>query len=300
MTLKVFLELVEIKAKTASILPCLLGFCFAWYHYHHFAWLPALVFFVAMVLFNMAVDMLDNYHDFVHAIDTEDYQQNTNIIGRESLSASQILKALIALVVVAAILGLYLVYLVGLPVLWLGIFCFAIGFLYSSGPFPMSGLPVGEFFSGFTMGVMITLISVYVNTTPVFAWSWSNLLAVWAVALANELWISNLLLTNNICDAREDEDNHRHTIIHFIGVRAGLWAFAIKNALALLAIAITVFLGLQPWTVLLTWLLIPFIVKQTRILFHKQVKLETFSTAVKILFVGSLTQVITFAIGLLL
>lgn len=91
MTLKVFLELVEIKAKTASILPCLLGFCFAWYHYQRFEWLPALVFFVAMVLFNMAVDMLDNYHDFVHAVDTEDYQQNTNIIGRESLSAQQIL-----------------------------------------------------------------------------------------------------------------------------------------------------------------------------------------------------------------
>lgn len=300
MTLKVFLELVEIKAKTASILPCLLGFCFAWYHYQRFEWLPALVFFVAMVLFNMAVDMLDNYHDFVHAVDTEDYQQNTNIIGRESLSAQQILKALIVLVVIAGILGLWLVYLVGLPVLWMGIFCFAIGFLYSSGPFPMSGLPVGEFFSGFTMGVMITLISVYVNTFSVFTWSWSNLLSIWAVALANELWISNLLLTNNICDAKEDEDNHRHTIIHFIGIRAGLWAFAIKNALALMTIAITVLIGLQPWTVLATWLLIPFIIQQTRLLFQKQVKKETFSTAVKILFFGSLTQVITFALGILL
>lgn len=164
----------------------------------------------------------------------------------------------------------------------------------------MSGLPVGEFFSGFTMGVMITLISVYVNTFSVFTWSWSNLLSIWAVALANELWISNLLLTNNICDAKEDEDNHRHTIIHFIGIRAGLWAFAIKNALALMAIAITVLIGLQPWTVLATWLLIPFIIQQTRLLFQKQVKKETFSTAVKILFFGSLTQVITFALGILL
>ena len=67
-----------------------------------------------------------------------------------------------------------------------------------------------------------------------------------------------------------------------------------------MAIAITVLIGLQPWTVLATWLLIPFIIQQTRLLFQKQVKKETFTTAVKILFFGSLTQVITFALGILL
>ncbi|URL82346.1 prenyltransferase [Limosilactobacillus fermentum] len=299
MSVKVFLELVEIKAKTASVLPFILGLFLAAYHYHTVQPMLALLFFIAMFLFNMAVDMLDNYHDYVHAVDTEDYQQNTNIIGRENLSPHLVLAMLITLVVIAALLGIYLVTQLGLTLLWLGVFCFAVGFLYSSGPFPLSGLPVGEFFSGFTMGFMITLISVFVNTGADFTWSWTNLGVIFLVALPDELWISNLLLANNICDEQEDNDNHRHTIVHFIGKKWALYAFAVKNTIAFLAIIAAAVLRLTPWTVLLTLLSIPFVVKQTKLLFNKQVKKETFPAAIRILLIGSFVQVVTFAVGLI-
>lgn len=298
MPLKVFLELVEIKAKTASILPFLLGLCLSSYYYHTIHWGLAILFFIAMLMFNMAVDMLDNYHDYTHAVDTEDYQKNTNIIGRENLSPRLVLGMLVSLVVVAGLIGIYLVFQVGLPLLWMGMFCFAVGFLYSSGPFPLSGLPLGEFFSGFTMGFMITLISVYVNSFTTFGWTWADLGIVFLVALPDELWISNLMLANNICDAQEDEDNQRKTIVHFIGKRAALMAYAIKGVVAFLAIILAAVLRLTPWTVLLTLLIIPFVYHQTKILFAKQVKRETFPTAIKILLVGSTVQVVTFALGL--
>lgn len=163
----------------------------------------------------------------------------------------------------------------------------------------MNGLPVGEFFSGFTMGFMIMLISVYINKTGIFDWSWSNLLKIWLVALPCELWISNLMLANNICDAQEDEDNHRHTIIHFIGVQQGLNSFTTKNVITFLAIITAVMARLAPWTMLLTLLIIPFVVKQTKLLYHEQVKKRTFPCAVKILLVGSLAQVITYGVGVL-
>ncbi len=298
MSLNVFLELVEIKAKTASILPMLLGVCLSVYYYHSLNLLNSVLFFIAMLLFNMAVDMMDNYNDYNHAIDTVDYKKNTNIIGRENISPRLVLGLLLAFSIVAGLIGIYLVTRVGLP-LWMGIFCFAIGILYSSGPFPLSGLPVGEFASGFTMGFMITLISVFINVGPQFTWSWANIGVVFLVALPDELWISNLLLANNICDAGEDEDNRRHTVIHFIGQKNGLYAFAIKNVLAFLAIIFAAVLRFTPWTVLLTLLIIPFVVKQTRMLFAKQVKKETFPCAVKILLIGSLVQVVTFAIGMI-
>ena len=299
MSLNVFLELVEIKAKTASILPMLLGVCLSVYYYHSLNLLNSVLFFIAMLLFNMAVDMMDNYNDYNHAIDTVDYKKNTNIIGRENISPRLVLGLLLAFSIVAGLIGIYLVTRVGLPLLWMGIFCFAIGILYSSGPFPLSGLPVGEFASGFTMGFMITLISVFINVGPQFTWSWANIGVVFLVALPDELWISNLLLANNICDAGEDEDNRRHTVIHFIGQKNGLYAFAIKNVLAFLAIIFAAVLHFTPWTVLLTLLIIPFVVKQTRMLFAKQVKKETFPCAVKILLIGSLVQVVTFAIVLI-
>lgn len=298
-SLDVFLELVEIKAKTASILPMLLGVCMSVYYYHSFNLINSILFFIAMLLFNMAVDMTDNYNDYNHAVDTEDYKKNTNIIGREKISPRLVLTLILIFSIIAAGIGIYLVTRVGLPLLWMGIFCFAVGILYSSGPFPMNGLPVGEFFSGFTMGFMIMLISVYINKTGSFDWSWSNLLKIWLVALPCELWISNLMLANNICDAQEDEDNHRHTIIHFIGVQQGLNSFTTKNVIAFLAIITAVMARLAPWTMLLTLLIIPFVVKQTKLLYHEQVKKRTFPCAVKILLVGSLAQVITYGVGVL-
>ncbi|HJG17000.1 prenyltransferase [Limosilactobacillus vaginalis] len=299
MSLDVFLELVEIKAKTASILPMLLGVCMSVYYYHSFNLINSILFFIAMLLFNMAVDMMDNYNDYNHAVDTEDYKKNTNIIGREKISPRLVLTLILIFSIIAAGIGIYLVTRVGLPLLWMGIFCFAVGILYSSGPFPMNGLPVGEFFSGFTMGFMIMLISVYINKTGIFDSSWSNLLKIWLVALPCELWISNLMLANNICDAQEDEDNHRHTIIHFIGVQQGLNSFTTKNVIAFLAIITAVMARLAPWTMLLTLLIIPFVVKQTKLLYHEQVKKRTFPCAVKILLVGSLAQVITYGVGVL-
>ena len=298
-SLDVFLELVEIKAKTASILPMLLGVCMSVYYYHSFNLINSILFFIAMLLFNMAVDMMDNYNDYNHAVDTEDYKKNTNIIGREKISPRLVLTLILIFSIMAGGIGIYLVTRVGLPLLWMGIFCFAVGILYSSGPFPMNGLPVGEFFSGFTMGFMIMLISVYINKTGSFDWSWSNLLKIWLVALPCELWISNLMLANNICDAQEDEDNHRHTIIHFIGVQQGLNSFTTKNVIAFLAIITAVMARLAPWTMLLTLLIIPFVVKQTKLLYHEQVKKRTFPCAVKILLVGSLAQVITYGVGVL-
>ena len=62
MSLKVFLELIEVKAKAASLLPFLLGVGYSIWYYHAFDWRVMLVFLIAMLLFNMAVDVMDNYN----------------------------------------------------------------------------------------------------------------------------------------------------------------------------------------------------------------------------------------------
>ncbi|AEG39856.1 prenyltransferase [Lactobacillus kefiranofaciens] len=298
MSVSTFLELVEIKAKTASVMPFLLGLCFSAYYYHSINWGVSAVFFIAMFMFNMVVDMLDNYNDYYHA-DSQSYQQKTNIIGRENINPKLVRNLIISLTAVSAILGLWLVYTAGLAVLWLGIFCFLIGYLYSSGPHPISSLPLGELASGFTMGFMIALISVYLNAYQVFTWNWLSVGQVFLLALADELWISNLMLANNICDAQEDEDNHRKTIVHFIGKKAALTAFSIKNVLAFAVIILLPFLKLAPATVWLTVLIVPFVYKQNKLLLAKQVKTETFICAVKTLLIGSLTYVVTYMIGFL-
>ncbi|OTN87915.1 1,4-dihydroxy-2-naphthoate octaprenyltransferase [Enterococcus sp. 7E2_DIV0204] len=295
---EVFFELVELKAKTASVLPFLLGICFSWYHYGSVHLGFVLIYFIAMFIFNMAVDILDNYNDYHHAKEGHDYKDKTNIIGREHLSLSMIRRWIIWMVAISALIGIGLSLFVGWPLLWMGLYCYLIGIFYSSGPKPLSSLPLGEVFSGFTMGFMIMLICVYINTFDSFQWTAENIGRIFLVSLPNTCLIANLMLANNICDLEEDETNQRFTLVHYLGKKTALQLFVGLIMIAFISIILSVVLGLAPMTMLLTLLVLPFIWKQTKLFLNEQVKTKTFICAVRILAVGALAQVVFFAIGL--
>lgn len=101
-----------------------------------------------MFIFNMAVDILDNYNDYLHAKEGHDYKEKTNIIGRESLSLIQLRQWIIWMILLSAALGIGLSFVVGFPLIWMGLYCYLVGIFYSSGPKPLSSLPLGEFFRG--------------------------------------------------------------------------------------------------------------------------------------------------------
>lgn len=300
MTLSVFLELVEFKAKTASILPFFIGICYSWYNYQSIHLGYVLLYFAAMLIFNMAVDILDNYNDYHHATEVHDYKEKTNIIGREQLSVRLVFWLMVSMITLSALMGIGLAIVVGWPLFWMGLYCYLVGIFYSSGPRPLSSLPLGEFFSGFTMGFMISLICVYLNAYQVFEWNVATIGSIFLVSLPNTLWIANLMLANNICDLDEDEKNNRYTLVHYLGKPQALRVFAAMNILAFVAILAAVVLDIAPWSVVLTFLAAPFVWQQTKRLMEKQIKRETFICAVRILAVGAFVQVITFALGLIL
>ena len=298
MNFKIFAELIELKAKTASVFPFILGVAYSLYHYQIANFGPLIIYFVAMFCFNCFVDIWDNYNDYHKAVDTEDYKKNTNIIGRENLSLSLIKGLLLFFFSISLILGLIVAGLVGWPVFWLGLFCYFIGVFYSAGPKPLSSLPVGELASGLTMGYLIFLICVYINTSTVFIWNFGTLASTFLVALPSTLLIANLMLANNTCDLEEDEGNHRYTIVHYIGKKNALrwWTSAI--VLAYIFIVVAVVLGLISPLMLLMFILLPFIIKQARPYLQRQVKSETFIASVKILMVFSLLQAILMVLAL--
>ncbi|MFK4935082.1 prenyltransferase [Lactococcus garvieae] len=300
MNFKIFAELIELKAKTASVFPFILGVAYSLYHYQIANFGPLIIYFVAMFCFNCFVDIWDNYNDYHKAVDTEDYKKNTNIIGRENLSLSLIKGLLLFFFSLSLILGLIVAGLVGWPVFWLGLFCYFIGIFYSAGPKPLSSLPVGELASGLTMGYLIFLICVYINTSAVFVWDFATLASTFLVALPSTLLIANLMLANNTCDLEEDEGNHRYTIVHYIGRKNALRWWTLAIILAYISIVWAVVLGLISPLMLLMFILLPFIIKQARPYLQRQVKSETFIASVKILMVFSLLQAVLMLLALVL
>lgn len=296
MSLTVFLELVEFKAKTASVLPFFIGICFSLYNFHKLHLGLVLLFFVAMFIFNMAVDILDNYNDYHHATEIHDYREKTNIIGREKIDLKLVFNLMVGMIVVSALIGIGLTFVVGWPFLLMGLFCYGVGIFYSSGPKPLSSLPLGEIFSGLTMGFMITCLCVYLNAFEVFQWNFRTLSEIFLISLPNTLWIANLMLANNICDLEEDEKNERFTLVYYLGKQAAIDLFIGLNVAAFMAVILAVLIGIAPWTMLGTFFVAPFIFKQVLLFLEKQIKRETFICVVRILAVGAVAQVISFAI----
>lgn len=299
MNFKIFAELIELKAKTASIFPFLLGLAYSLYHYQSVNLSALAIYFVAMFMFNCFVDIWDNYNDYHKAVDTDDYQKNTNIIGRENLSMGLIKSLLAFFFFGSLILGIIVALMTGWAVFWLGLLCYAVGVFYAGGPKPLSSLPLGELLSGLTMGYVIFLICLYINSSQNFVWSFANLATTFLIALPNTLLIANLMLANNTCDLEEDEANHRYTIVHYIGKKAALILWTTALILAFVAIVVAVILGLLSPIMLLILLIPPLMIKFARPYLQKQVKKETFISSVKILMVFQLVQVLLFFVSLI-
>ncbi|BDZ30431.1 1,4-dihydroxy-2-naphthoate polyprenyltransferase [Lactiplantibacillus sp. WILCCON 0030] len=299
---KVFLEFVEIKSLIASVLPFVLGSLYAVYNYHqvHLGYL--LLFFIASSLFHMATNANDNYQDFLHAPRdkaNQEFLEATNVVGVNQISISQARTITFGLGGVSLLLGLWLVTQTGWPLLWMGLYSYAVGYFYAGGPKPISAGPFGEFFSGFTMGFMIFWISVYINTFDVAPITWQSTANVLISAGLAIFAISNIMLANNICDRDEDIALGRHTIVSYFGKRVMLQVFAWSYIVGYVCLMIAVWLGVLPKLSLLTLLSVIPVLKNTRQFMRKQVKRETFILAIKNASIICLTFVVCMGLGLI-
>lgn len=297
MSWNVFAELVELKAKTASVFPFVLGMAYSWYHYQQVSIGNMVFFFIAMVLFNMAVDILDNYMDYHNATDLHDYKEETNIIGREKLSLPLVRNLMIGFIAVSAAMGVYLASQTSWVILWLGLISYSVGIFYSAGPKPLSSLPVGEVASGFAMGFVIPLICVYLNIYDLTPFTWQLVGQVLVMSLPAVFAIANLMLANNTCDLEEDLLNNRHTLVSYIGKKVAINLFWFLAISPFVVTTLAVITGLIPWTVLGLWFIFPIIWKNTLAFSQRQVKLDTFPLAIKNLALTVMLYAVLFVIG---
>lgn len=297
MTLAIFSELIELKAKAASIFPFILGMAYSWFHYQKINISYMVVFFIAMLLFNMAVDILDNYMDYHHATEDHDYKEKTNIIGRENLSLPLIKNMIVGLITVSALIGIWLAYQTTWLVLFLGIISYSVGIFYSAGPKPLSSLPVGEVASGLAMGYIIPLICVYLNIYDLKFSTLEVLTEVFIMTIPAVFYIANLMLANNICDLEEDVLNKRYTLVYYLGKNNSLKLFSALAYLPFIIISIAVVLKIIPVFVLAIWLIVPIVNKNVKTFVRKQNKIETFPLAIKNLVVMMISYALLFVIG---
>lgn len=293
MTLKVFLKLVEIQTKIASLFPFLLGILFAQFYFDTINIGNTLLFFLAMLLFDLTTTAINNLMDYQKAKDVS-YKENTNIIGQEKIAEKTVIQLILMMLTFASLLGLWLVFRTNILLLFLGGACFIVGIFYTFGPLPISRMPLGEALSGVVMGFGIFFIAVYVNVAPTTLIDLSfhgttfllegnvlTILKIFLVSLPTVFLIANIMLANNTCDLEQDISNHRFTLPFYIGKSNAVLLFnLLMYASYVMVILAVIFRLLHPLLLGVLITLIP-IRKNLQQFNQRQVKEETFSVAIK-------------------
>lgn len=308
LTLKAFLEFVEIKTKVASVFPMLIGILWSIYHYRIFNWLNTLVFVLAAICFDMCTTAINNTMDYKKALD-EEYKQKDNVIGQYKLDYKQMVSIIFALLIVAVALSLILVMLTDIVLLPIGALCFLIGIFYTFGPIPLSRMPLGEVFSGVTMGFGIFFIAIFIQNpsillhmtfnmqTITLGIHWQELLLTLLMSLPLVCLIANIMLANNLCDYEQDVKNNRFTLVHYITKPIGVKLYVVLSIMPWICWAAYIIFGLLP-----IWTFVAFVLAYVRHLpsvkrfIQKQIKRETFIESIKsfVLFSGIYVVVLIF------
>lgn len=311
MPITTFFKLVEIQTKLASLFPFLLGTLFAAYYFNAFNLINTLIFFVAMLIFDMTTTAINNLVDYQKAKD-KGYKDEVNVIGQEKIPEKLVIRLIIGMLIVAMLLGFLLVFRTNIILLVIGAGCFFIGIFYTFGPIPISRMPLGEPISGLVMGFGIFFIAAFVTIkdTNLLSLLFSeqsfilegnliSILSLFFVSLPTVFLIANIMLANNTCDLEQDIVNHRYTLPFYIGKKQAVQLFNGLVYLSYVVIVLAVLLGLlHPVLLLLLGTIIP-MRKNLAVYNDKQVKSETFVIAIKNIVLFSSSEVVLLAISLL-
>ncbi|WP_230082366.1 MULTISPECIES: 1,4-dihydroxy-2-naphthoate polyprenyltransferase [Streptococcus] len=291
-TLPIFLEFIELRTKVASVFPMLLGILWSLYRYHVFTPLNTFLFVLAVLSFDMCTTAINNTMDYVKAKD-QVYRKEKNVIGRHQLDFRQMVEIIFFLLFFSIAISLMLVWRTDLMLLPLGAVCFVIGICYTFGPIPLSRMPLGEIFSGVTMGLGIFFLAVFVQAPPqllvsrfVGQWfqlqvAWGKFLEIGLMSLPLVCLIANIMLANNLCDLEEDIRNDRHTLVFHIGRQKGLLLYTCLSMLSWILWLLYPLLGFLPYWAWIGCGVAFLSYKSLGRFLEKQIKGETFVEAVK-------------------
>ena len=237
-TVKKYWQLMRPHTLTAAVVPVLVGTAAAKIYLlgseDHLKFSLFLAMLLACLLIQAATNMFNEYYDFKKGLDDHTSVGIGGAIVRNGMSPKQVMNLAIAFYIIAALLGIFLAIQSSFWIIPVGIVCMAIGYLYTGGPIPISWTPFGELFSGLFMGMIIILLSFFIQTGNVQGYAvWLSIPIVITIGLIN--------MGNNIRDRVKDKASGRKTLPILLGKRASVIFMAIMYAIAYIIVIITAF-----------------------------------------------------------
>lgn len=208
-----FVRLARVPTLTATAVPLMVGGALGLSEgkFDLLSWLDI---FIVAFLMQIATNVLNEYGDYRHGVDTVPSPGFAGLIVSGETPARSILFIAATCYACAFVLGMTLVLTRGILMLLLGVAAIVAGILYSEGPFPISSTPFGELLVAVVMGPIEVVAANLAASGEI-----SNLAVIFSIPVS--LMIAAILLTNNLRDLDKDSDHGRKTLVVLIGRKLG-------------------------------------------------------------------------------
>lgn len=234
---------------TAAVSPVIVGTAIAAYA-GSFHIVTFLVTFFSCLFLQIGTNYFNEYFDYRYGLDHAGSLGAMTVIFREEMTANQVLGGGIACFVIAALLGLYLIFTIGPVILLFGLAGMLIAYFYSARPFKFSSRGLGDILVFLAMGFLMTWGSYYVQIP---GWSWS----AFAASIPVGFLVTAILNMNNVRDYQDDLAVAKRTLPVRFGLKFGQRFHAFLLIGSYIAVTLFVLLGLLPLYSLAVWLTFP-------------------------------------------
>lgn len=251
-SLKAWMLAFRPKLLPASAMPVIVASALT-LHNHRFQWIPTLVCLLFAMLAQTASNIADDYFDFKKGTDrAEDRLGPQKACANGYIAPEKVKKAAFLTLLIAALIGSTLIAYGGWEMIFVGMAVCICALAYTTGPFPLSYLGLGDLFVLIFYGIVPVGFTYYVQTHL-----WPVKVTIAGIAMG--LIAINILIANNYRDKEADEISHKRTVIVRFGRKFGRRFYFFNGVTAILLCQYFWCINMAG-AALLPWIALPFIV----------------------------------------
>ncbi|MBX7193774.1 MAG: 1,4-dihydroxy-2-naphthoate polyprenyltransferase [Sandaracinaceae bacterium] len=206
-------------------------------------WDTALAALLGACAIQIGTNFANDVFDAEKGADTEARTGPVRAVAAGLLSAGAMRVAMITTFALATVIGSYLVWTAGWPIVVIGALSIASGIAYTGGPYPLGYNGLGDLFVMLFFGFVAVLGTVFVQTGALPPLAWIASIPVGAIATA-------ILVVNNVRDRDTDVHAGKRTLVVRFGRRFGEREYASLLVVSFLAVLVAAAWLESPWPLL--------------------------------------------------
>lgn len=211
---------------------------------------PALAALLGALLLQIGANFANDVFDYKKGADTTERLGPMRVTQAGLLSPPQVMMGMWVIFGLAALIGLYLVFVGGWPIVAVGILSILSAIAYTGGPFPLGYNGLGDLFVFIFFGLAAVCGTYYVQALTVSA------AAVWA-SIPMGLLATAILVVNNLRDIDTDRVAGKKTLAVRLGLRGVQVEYFLLVGISYAVPLLMWLTGTATFWVMLTWLSLP-------------------------------------------